>query len=76
MYTTCNFCDLRDIRLQAKKENQKVTVLADAIWGMGGLNVYVHPKDVNVAKLEGGEDGERAKYRVSWMKEIPSNCEC
>jgi len=74
--TQCNYCSMSRIRRDAKAEKKKVTVLADARWGMGGVNVYVHPCDVNIRKLEGGENGERAKYRVSWMMELSEHCVC
>jgi hypothetical protein len=54
----------------------RVTVLSDAHWGMGGENVYVHPKEIKIAKLLGGEDGPRKVYFASWMMEIPSRCCC
>ena len=74
--TTCNFCKLARIRRNAKEKRLKVTVLNDARWGMGGSNVYVHPKEVKIAKLPEGEDGLRSTYRVSWMMEIPNSCRC
>lgn len=72
----CNYCRLQEIRRGAKKLGQKVTILSDAMWGAGGKNVYVHPKDVKISHLMGGEDGERKKYRVLWAKEIPNGCCC
>lgn len=75
-FTPCNYCTLRRIRRDAKANGKRVTVLDDARWGMGGSNVYVHPPEVKIRALAGGEDGERAKYRCSWMMEIPSRCEC
>lgn len=74
--TRCNFCGLRDIKARAKKAGKKVTVLCDAFWGLGGYNVYVHPKDVDVAKMSGGEDGDRKGYRAAWMQEIGKRCSC
>ena len=72
----CNYCKLKKIKEDAKKRNKAVTVLADASWGVGGLNVYVHLPSVKINKLEGGEDGERAKYRWLWMKELGKHCSC
>jgi hypothetical protein len=72
----CNYCILKSIKKEAQKAGFKVTVLHDAVWGFGGVNVYIHPKDVNIRKLPGGEDGERAQYRSAWMMEIGSRCEC
>jgi len=74
--TPCNFCSLARVKARAKEEGKKVTVLADAKWGLGGYNVYVHPKSVKIADLPGGEDGARSEYRSSWMMEIGNKCGC
>ena len=78
--TKCNFCTLKDIKRRAKENGMRVTVLADAAWmpdGMPkGVNVYVHPKDIKIVELEGGEDGERKNYRKSWMMGISKECCC
>ena len=72
----CNYCVLRSIRRRARKD-EKVTILRDSKWHGGlGVNVYVHPKQINIRKLPGGEDGERAQYRVAWLMELPNRCEC
>ena len=74
--TSCNFCNLGRIRRDAKVKGMKVTILNDASWGMGGSNVYVHPKEIKIEKLDGGENGCRLEFRVSWMMEIPNRCQC
>ena len=74
--TQCNYCSLRHIKADAQRRGKKVTILSDARWGMGGVNVYVHPKGVVIAKLEGGEEGARKKYFVSWMMELTAHCVC
>ena len=74
--TSCNFCNLNRIRRDAKVKGMKVTVLNAVMGGLGGSTVYVHPKEVKIAKLPGWEDGPREKYFVSWMMEIPDRCCC
>jgi hypothetical protein len=74
--TQCNYCSLRRIRRDAKREKKRVTILSDARWGMGGVNVYVHPRDVNVSRLRGGEDGPRREYFVSWFMQLTQHCCC
>ena len=74
--TPCNWCSLQQIKKRAKAENKKVTILRDAKWGLGGMNVYVHPKAVVVGKLKGGEDGARKKYRTAWFQELSQSCCC
>jgi hypothetical protein len=68
--TPTNAESLARIKQRAKKDGKAVTVLADAHWGMGGMNVYVHPKGLDIRSMSGGEDGPRSKYRVAWMMEI------
>lgn len=75
-FTRCNFCSLKIIRKDAKAKNMKVTLMHDAKWGMGGTNVYVHPPDVDIRSLPGGEEGERKKYRWTWMMGIGDHCSC
>lgn len=74
--TPCNYCKLESIKRHAKKAKETVTVLSDALWGMGGKNVYTHPPEINILVLAGGEDGERKKYRRAWMMSIPEGCAC
>lgn len=65
--TICNFCSLQRIRARAKKDNFKVTLEHGSI-GMGGIDVYVHPKNVEINpknKLQ------RDKYFASWFMELP-----
>ena len=68
----CNYCRLNRIKKDAEN-GLKVTILSDAVWGLGGKNVYVHPKEIKISSLS---DGERSKYRKAWMKEIPKQCFC
>lgn len=74
--TICNHCLLKRIKREAQKNNLKISILSDAEWGMGGQNIYVHPRDINISSLSNGEDGERAKYRKAWVMEIPDQCCC
>lgn len=67
-----NYDTFQRIKERAKTNGLKVTKLYDAHWGMGGVNVYVHPKEIDILKLSGDEDGERAKYRVAWFMELPT----
>lgn len=72
----CNYCTLKFIRNRAKDAELKVTILRDAEWGMGGVNVYVHPEGVDIKALPDGEDGKRAKYRKAWFMELSTSCAC
>jgi hypothetical protein len=74
--TRCNYCTLKTIKSRAAKGGLKVTILGDANWGMGGVNVYVHPENVDIKALAGGEDGERSKYRAAWFMELSKDCAC
>jgi len=70
--TTCNYCSLQAIKQRAKENNLKVTLL-QSNWELGGIDVYVHPKDVKVRKLD---DRERKKYKVAWFMELSDHCCC
>lgn len=72
----CNHCHYQNIKDKARVEKNKVSVLHDAKWGMGGVNVYVHPKNININELPGGEDDKRKQYRVAWFMELPDGCCC
>lgn len=74
--TQCNLCSLNRIKVLAKEKGLRVTVLADAEWGMGGLNVYVHPQGVKIATLPGGEDGVRKMYMRAWFMSLSDQCAC
>jgi len=65
--TPYNKDTLTRIKHDAKQKGLAVTVLHDAKWGMGGMNVYVHPKNVSIKDIPGGEGGDRAKYRQAWF---------
>ena len=74
--TSCNYCRLQRIKARAKKEGTNVTLLDDAKWGMGGVNVYIHPKEVKIKDISGGEDGDRKKYFACWFMALGDHCEC
>ena len=70
--TSCNHCGLKFFKARAKLDNKKVTKL-DGDFGLGGYDIFVHPKDV---KIEKGNKEQRDSYFVSWMMEIGTFCEC
>ena len=72
----CNFCKLRRYKREARKRGRKITVLPDADWGMGGVNVYEHIKIIDIKKISGGEGGRRKRYWISWFAELPDTCQC
>lgn len=74
--TQCSFCTLKVIQNKAKADNMIVTVLHDAEWGMGGVNVYMHPKGICVSSLPGGDQGERKKFWKAWLMTIGEACAC
>lgn len=76
MVAECNHCVLKRIKHQARKDGLQVTVLADAKWGLDGVNVYVHPSGVKIDALRGGEDGARAQYRRAWFMSLTEACAC
>lgn len=67
----CNRCTLDNIRREAKREKQAVTVRSDpfGVWP-GGQRVYVHPKDVRNPQDYGDQ------YFATWFAEVPDTCCC
>jgi hypothetical protein len=70
--TTCNHCKLQRIRRDARAEGKRV-VLETSRWGMGGVEVYVHPKAVNWRLCT---VNMKRRYWVSWMMEVTEHCVC
>lgn len=72
----CNFCVLNGIRRRAKEQGLVVTVkkARGGLPGGGppGLDVYVHPKDVEIKFTEEDE----SPFFVAWLWEIGERCEC
>lgn len=72
--TTCNYCTLEETKANAKKANNKVTILQSNFFEMGGgFDIYVHPKDVKIRELT---ISEREKYSKMWLMEISDYCCC
>ena len=71
--TPCNYCTLLRIKARAKKEGKKVTLLPDTSSLLGGLNVYTHPKKVNIKMLS---EKERDKYSGVWFMALTDHCAC
>lgn len=61
----CNYCLLKRIKRRAHRENLVVTII--------GHNVYVHPKDIEVDRLDCKQRGE---YFTGWLMAITDHCVC
>lgn len=68
----CNYCDLQMYKKDAKHLGMRLT-LVPAQWGMGGMDVYIHPKEVDLRKLT---EKQRKPYFKAWMMEIGDHCAC
>jgi hypothetical protein len=72
--TQCNFCSLREIRRLANREG-KVVSIRPSKGEMGGVNVYVHPKEVHIrAGIEGSM--LHHTYFKAWFMSIGDHCTC
>lgn len=73
--TKCNFCDLTRIKEEAKENKEVVTVVPSKgkIGSLGGVEVYVHPRDVFI---EGLTKSQAKRYWVAWMMEVTDHCVC
>jgi hypothetical protein len=63
--TTCNFCNLKRIRREAKREGKVVRLRKDKTYD--GTNVYV---------LDKGESIIHDKHFAAWMMKITEKCCC
>lgn len=70
--TSCNHCNLERMRCDARAHKQRVTLIP-ATWGLGGVEVYVHPRTVNVRKLT---KAQAKRYWRAWMMEVTEHCVC
>ena len=71
--TKCNFCSHQQSLRKAKETKMKVTVLPAKDFGLGGVDEYIHPKNIKIKKLS---EQERKKYRVGWYMELGESCGC
>ena len=74
--TTCNYCNLEAIKARARKEKQCVTLLGLPHSKLGGVEVYVHPKTVNITALNLDDLTRIKQYWVAWMWAITDHCVC
>ena len=70
--TTCNYCNLKRMEEDAKAEGNKVTLIPSKS-KMGGSEVYVHPRSINIKKFN---RGQLQRFWVAWMMEITDHCVC
>lgn len=70
-YTQCNFCSFQNVKRRAHKEGNKITLMPGG--SMGGVEVFVHPADVEIEKLS---EQERASWWSRWFMELPDHCCC
>lgn len=71
--TKCNFCDLQRIKASAKKNRLKVTMLESTLCSMGGIDVFVHPKNIEIIRLS---QKAREEFFKAWMWKITDYCCC
>ena len=69
----CNYCNFKQIERIADTQGMVVTLKPG--W-MGGIDVFVHPKNVVIEKGAGEEGHPQHQYKYSWMMMISSSCCC
>jgi len=69
-------CRMEQIRRDAKKKKMRVTTLRDTEFKLGGVNVYVHPRDVKVTSASVRDPVIHDKYFVAWFMAFGAMCEC
>lgn len=71
--TQCNYCHYQQYLAEAKKKNMKITLLPND-FGLGGVSVYMHPKDFDIKKAS---KKARAWWSTgTWFMEISKHCCC
>lgn len=72
----CNWCALQQIREIALRDKLAIACLGSN-HPLGGVDIYLHPWDVEVM-YQSDSDGElRRKYFVCWMMHLPGVvCTC
>lgn len=70
--TQCNYCTLQELKRRRKK-GYRITILKAHVPGLGGLNVYVHPKEV---KIDPKDLKHKALYWQCWFMALGRRCEC
>lgn len=68
----CNYCTLKIIKEQAKKDGNMVVI--DIIAG-GGVDVYVHGLDEKTDRSVDSK-GNHGKQWKAWFMELGDHCEC
>jgi len=78
----CNFCLLKDIKLNAKENGLKV-VKRKSDFFLGGIDIYAIPKTSKmpkkiIAPCDEYPNGDkfRQDHLQAWLMEIPSKCKC
>jgi len=70
----CNLCSINRLKNKAKKEN-KILTMIPGTWGMGGMELYIHPKGIDKKLLNKDGDADNP-YSVGWVMGISDSCEC
>jgi hypothetical protein len=68
--TMCNYCRLKEIKKQAKKDKMKVVINHLVC----GIDIYVVPKGIKIPTYF--DRNFRVEYFKSWMMEISDSCVC
>lgn len=70
----CNFCSFELLKTRAKKAGLAYTTINESRNdGLGGVNIYVHPKNIDIHKLT---ESERDTFFQEWYMELGNKCEC
>ena len=72
--TTCNHCNLKRIKAEAKKSGAKVFKRSNAEYG--GVDIYVVPKGDTLDTTRHPKTKNPSDQWKAWMMEITDRCEC
>ena len=69
----CNFCTLKKIKSNAEEIGLSATLIKSTSSGLGGIDVFIHPKNVTIESLE---PEKRKEFFAVWAWEIGDKCHC
>lgn len=68
----CNYCEFEKLKRLAS-QNSLVITKHYRDNKLGGVDVYVHPRGIDINKIE---ENKKEDYFVAWYMELPNKCAC
>ena len=69
----CNFCTYERLKKKLPKDHKITKIRSGFNGGLGGVDIYIHPKNVKLKELS---DIDKKQYWKIWFMELPNRCAC